>query len=135
MGCVSGIKCLVALQTQNGKFLVVEENGRAMAKLEKHQNSEIFEVIFITLDQLQFKGYHKKYLASGMGGTVYDQPNTSHLRRNRKAEYKGNGGFAFTSIYYGKYLGADVNGALNANQSQAGFWQIFKVIKVKGKKA
>ncbi len=48
MGCTKGIKCLVAIKTQNGKFLVVEENGQAMAKLEKHQNSEIFEVIFIS---------------------------------------------------------------------------------------
>ena len=142
MGCASGIKCLVALQTHNKKFLVVEKNGQAMAKIEKHQNSEIFEVIFISLDQLQFKGYHKKYLATGPGGTVYDYPNTSHLRRNWKAEYKGNDtvydGFAFRSIYtqyYGKYLGAETNGALNVKQSNAGLWQIFKVSKVKGKKA
>ena len=47
-------------------------------------------------------------------------------------EYKGKDGFAFKSIW-GKYLVADTNGALNANQKNAGLFAFFKVIKIKGR--
>ena len=129
MGCASGIKCLVALQTHNKKFIVAEENGQAMAKIEKHKNSEIFEVIFISLDQLQFKGYHKKYLAAGPGGTVNANQTTNHPMMTWTAVLAPtvDNGFAFRSIYYGKYLGAETNGYLHASP------HICKTLKVTSK--
>ena len=134
MGCVVGIKCLVALQSHDNRFIVAEENGQAIVKTEKRQNSEIFEVIFNTLDKLQFKGYHKKYLGAEPDGTVNAKQNTNHARVTWTAVYKGKEGFAFMS-YNGKYLGTEANGALNAKQSNAGLRELFNVIKVKGKKA
>ena len=134
MGCVVGIKCLVALQSHDNRFIVAEENGQAIVKTEKRQNSEIFEVIFNTLDKLQFKGYHKKYLGAEPDGTVNAKQNTNHARVTWTAVSKGKEGFAFMS-YNGKYLGTEANGVLNAKQSNAGLRELFKVIKVKGKKA
>ena len=133
MGCVVGIKCLVALQLHDNRFIVAEENGQAIVKTEKHQNSEIFEVNFITLDKLQFKGYHKKYLGAEPDGTVNAKQSTNHARVTWTAVFKGKEGFAFMS-YNGKYLGTETNGALNAKQSNAGLRELFKIIKVKGKK-
>ena len=135
----------MALQSHDKKFLVAEKNGEATAKREKHQNSEIFEVTFMALDQVQFKGYHQKYLSAEPNGIVNaNQGNLQWTVSNRMTwtvEYsRWNKGFAmynytFKSKYNGKYLEHDNDGALNAIKSNAGLWGHFKIINVKGKSA
>ena len=137
----------MALQSHDKKFLVAEKNGKATAKIEKHQNSEIFEVTFMALDQVQFKGYHQKYLFAEPNGTVNanqgraTQWSVYYQRMTWTVEYSNWNkdfvmyNYTFKSNYNGKYLEHDNNGALNAIKSNVGLWGHFKIINVKGKKA
>ena len=127
-GCSDGSKCLVALQSHNKRFVSAEENGKVHANSEKLQNSEVFEVIFQGPKYVLFKNYHKNYLGAESNGNL----NYKYGRVHWTVEYKGKDGFAFKSIW-GKYLVADTNGALDANQKNAGLFGFFKVIKIKGR--
>ena len=131
-GCSDGSKCLVALQSHNKRFVSAEENGKVHANSEKHQNSEVFEVIFQGPKYVLFKNYHKKYLGAEPDGTVHGNIYYKNARVYWTVEYKGKDGFAFKS-FWGKYLVAETNGALNANQKNAGLLGFFKVIKIKGR--
>ena len=134
-GCSDGSKCLVALQSHHKKFVTAEENGKANANREKYQSSEVFEATFHGPNKVTLKGYHEKLLYPKSDGTVNaDLPFKNWITQRWTVEYKGKDGFAFKS-YWGKYLVAETNGALNANRNNAGLWEYFKVIKVKGKKA
>ena len=102
------------------------------ANSEKLQNSEVFEVIFQGPKYVLFKNYHEKYLGAEQDGTAHGNLDYKNGRVHWTVEYKGKDGFAFKSIW-GKYLVADTNGALNANQKNAGLSGFFKVIKIKGR--
>ena len=138
----------MALQSHDKKFLVAEENGKATTKIEKHLNSEVFEVNFMALDKVQFKGYYQKYLSVEPNGNVNANQqgratlwSTYYQRMTWTVEHSmWNKGFAmynytFKSNDNGKYLEHDNHGALNAIKSNVGLWGHFKIINVKGKKA
>ena len=128
-GCSNDPNCEVGLQTHHNKFVVAEENGKANANRDKLDIWEIFSVIFIGENKVQFKGHHGKYLGAQIDGTVNANQDSADLWETWTVEQKVSG-LAFKS-YHGEYLVADVEFKLNANRDKAVTWEIFRVERIK----
>ena len=104
-GCTDGSICKVGLQTHHNKYVVAEHNGKANANRNNLDVWEIFSVVFIGEDKVQFRGHHGKYLVAEQDGTVNANRPQASTWETWTVENKGNG-LAFKS-YHGKYLVAE----------------------------
>ena len=118
----------MALRTFHGKYVGANPDGYVNAN---YDNAYIWEIRihgFVNGDMITLKSSQEMYLRATPWGTVdaVNRPElgTWELFLMRKVNP---GIFTFES-YHGKYLAAEMDGALNANRAEADLWETFQVI-------